>query len=989
MTRRCRRIALYCCHMKPFLCLFLLAAAFSARLCAQERSDGAVGDVQNAVRQYFRNYRLKGYIPADPMRADSCRIADSDRRLTVYANEPFCSQPFTPETVKRIYTDLSRLLPPPYNTWHVAIVSRAGLRIEELIPNTLREDGGDRSRLWGQTGHTGNPWVENVSRPFDITRGLAGRHLMVNASHGRYYSRGEWRWQRPYIFCTTEDLFTQSFVLPYLIPMLENAGAVVATARERDVQTNEAVVDNDAPGRQGTYSEHNQEGFSWQTVADSCGFAPPAGLLADSIEPFRTGTARQIATTTRRGRTAQATWTPRIPRAGRYAVCVSYATRPNSVSDARYTVYHRGGRTQFRVNQQMGGGTWVYLGTFDFGEGEQRDGRVTLSNQSDYRGVVTADGVRFGGGWGQTERGTAGTSGLPRFLEGARYQAQWDGLPDSLYNMDRGTNDYNDDIRARSLLLNTLGGGSPYMPGKSGRNVPLELALALHSDAGTRADNSIYGTLGICTTVDGEGNTSYPAGISRKASSDLAAALLSGVTADVSRTFGLSWTRRELWDRNYGETRSPDVPSAILEMLSHQNFADMMLGHDPLFKFTLSRAVYKAILHFVNFEHGIRNYEVKPLPVRNFAARGVGGNVSLTWADTPDTLCDNAAPTGYVVYTRVGDEGFDNGQLVEGRTELTLPLSEGLQYSFKVTAVNRGGESFPSEVLSVRRGTPGGRHILIVNGFDRLSGPARIETPDSLGFDLTGDLGVPYLYTTAFSGRQTNFNAAAAGRDGRDGLGFSGHELEGKRIGGNTFDYPALHGAAIAAAGDYSFSSCSKAALADGSVSLKDYAAVDYICGLERDAPQNLMPCKTFDAATQRLLTAYLRNGGRLWVSGSYIGSDMRAADERRFIRDVLKYDYAGSARNDSTGTVRGLNMSFSLQRALSPDFYPLQAPDAIVPVGAGAFTAFAYGGGQSAGIAYQGTDYRVIATGFPFECITDKDVRRQAAGAILSFLTE
>ena len=30
-------------------------------------------------------------------------------------------------------------------------------------------------------------------------------------------------------FCTTEDLFTQSFVIPYIIPMLENAGAIVYT----------------------------------------------------------------------------------------------------------------------------------------------------------------------------------------------------------------------------------------------------------------------------------------------------------------------------------------------------------------------------------------------------------------------------------------------------------------------------------------------------------------------------------------------------------------------------------------------------------------------------------------------------------------------------------------------------------------------------------------------------------------------------------------
>ena len=53
------------------------------------------------------------------------------------------------------------------------------------------------------------------------------------------------KWQRPAMFGTTEDLFTQTIVVPYLIPMLEKAGANVFTPRERDWQTNEIIIDND------------------------------------------------------------------------------------------------------------------------------------------------------------------------------------------------------------------------------------------------------------------------------------------------------------------------------------------------------------------------------------------------------------------------------------------------------------------------------------------------------------------------------------------------------------------------------------------------------------------------------------------------------------------------------------------------------------------------------------------------------------------------
>jgi hypothetical protein len=47
-------------------------------------------------------------------------------------------------------------------------------------------------------------------------------------------------------------------------------------------------------------------------------------------------------------------------------VHVSYQQSDENISDVRYTVFHSGGKTEFLVNQKMGGGTWIYLGTFHF-----------------------------------------------------------------------------------------------------------------------------------------------------------------------------------------------------------------------------------------------------------------------------------------------------------------------------------------------------------------------------------------------------------------------------------------------------------------------------------------------------------------------------------------------------------------------------------------------------------------------------------------------
>ena len=71
-------------------------------------------------------------------------------------------------------------------------------------------------------------------------------------------------------------------------------------------------------------------------------------------------------------------------------------------------------------------------------------------------------------------------------------------------------------------------------------------------------------------------------------SRDFADSLLNNTYRDIHFAYR-RWAKRYLWDRNYSETRCPEVPSAILEMLSHQNFNDMKMGQDPNFKFTLAR----------------------------------------------------------------------------------------------------------------------------------------------------------------------------------------------------------------------------------------------------------------------------------------------------------------------------------------------------------------------------------------------------------------
>ena len=948
-------------------------------------------DVEQAVRERLQAF-FQTYIPVNvnigTCRLDSVLIDFHRKTIRIYADNTFSYQPFRPETVNRIYRDIKEILPGPVTYFDITVFTD-GHSINELIPNTYRNGKKDKSRLFTDIHYKDAPWVTRTSRPFEITRGLEGRHIALWQSHGKYYinNKDKWGWQRPRLFCTSEDQFIQSFILPYLIPMLENAGANVFTPRERDTQKQEIIVDND-DNRNTTnslYLEVKSRKAQWEKTALP-GFAQQKRIYTEGENPFHDGTAR-FAQTEKKKNKAFAEWVPDIPETGEYAVYVSYQSLPNSVSDAKYLVFHNGGVTEFKVNQKIGGGTWVYLGTFEFDKGNNDYGMVVLSNESSEHGVVCADAVRFGGGMGNISRGGK-ISGLPRYLEGARYSSQWAGMPYDVYAGRKGENDYTDDINTRSNTINYLSGGSVYNPGQAGLGVPLEMTMALHSDAGCSKDNEIIGSLGIYTTDFNNGKLN--SGMDRYASRDLADILLTQIQKDIRTNYNLPWTRRSMWNRNYSETRLPATPSTIIELLSHQNFADMQLGHNPNFKFTVGRAIYKGILQFINSQHG-KDYVVQPLPVSNFAIHfGKKKNtLELTWKGEDDPLEPTARPREYMVYTRIGYGGFDNGTLVS-KPYYSVKVEPGLVYSFKVTAVNRGGESFPSEILSAYKAKRERERILIINGFDRISGPAVINTPDKAGFDLEQDPGVPYLSNISFCGAQSGFNRSQAGKEGEGSLGHSGRELEGMEIAGNTFDYPFIHGKAIQAAGKYSFVSCSDEAVENGIVTLEDYPIVDYILGLEKEDPIAKAYYKTFSSPMQRLITSYCQSGGNLFVSGAYVGSDMSGTQgNREFTEKVLKYGYQNSLTDKSSGQINGLGRSITIPRLPNENSYAVTAPDCIVPV-APAFPVFTYArGNQSAGIAYKGADYRTFILGFPFESIQSETDRASIMAGILGFFTQ
>lgn len=939
-------------------------------------------NIEKRLKLFFSEYTTSS-INIGKCKLDSFVVDHSNKSLKIYADKRFAFQPFREETVLGIYRSIKQLLPGPSNYYNTTIWVN-GKEISDLIPNYYRSKKLDPYRITQAIDDTSSPWVSNQSNPYHFTRGLQDIHLSLWQSHGKYYAHklNKWMWQRPYLFCTTEDLFTQSFVIPFLIPMLENAGAIVFTPRERDIQQNEVIVDNDIANGS-IFIKDDKRKQRWKDK-NTIGFAQRKQTYESGENPFLAGTSYTVNTKEKKAK-AFAQWVPTIPEDGKYAVYVTYQSYPNSIDDAQYMVFHKGNMTEFRVNQKIGSGTWVYLGTFEFSKGNSIENMVVLTNHSKHKGVVSADAVRFGGGMGNITRGGV-TSGLPRYLEGARYSAQWYGMPTDAYSNSSRANDYADDMNARSNSINYLSGGSKLNPHSQGLNVPIQLNIALHTDAGYDRNDKIIGTLGIHTNSANQ--TFLGSGKDRISSRDLIDIIQTDLKRDIEANFDVQWTRRSIWDSNYSETRLPDVPSVILELLSHQNFADMRLGHDPYFKFTTSRSIYKSVLKYLSSQSK-KDYVVQPLPVSNFSADLRGSKVHLSWSETKDHLEPTAKAREYILYTKKGNSSFDNGTIVSSNS-VSIDLTPGIIYSFKVCALNQGGKSFPSETLTVYKAVNERKKVLIVNGFTRLSTPYIIDNEFEAGFDLTEDPGVPYMYDISLAGYQQNFRRADIKKGEGYGLGYSLNNLEGSVSAGNTFDYPVLHGTAIAALPQVSFASASMLSVQNGKIDLNQYNAVDLIMGLQKQenyTPNNNKYFQFIPEEVQNQLRSYVNKGGNIFISGSYLGSDLNLnARDKSFMNNILKFDYSGSVKNKNITRIIGLNREVSIPRKLNKETYAVTKPEVLLPI-QNSFTTLIYDtSNESAGIAYRGS-YNVFALGFPFESILNPKDRAAIMSSILYFL--
>ncbi|HQN72533.1 MAG TPA: N-acetylmuramoyl-L-alanine amidase, partial [bacterium] len=541
----------------------------------------------------------------------------------------------------------------------------------------------------------------------NIEGGLTGKTIFTSPGHGWVYDtdNGTWNTQRGINLGMREDDSNAEIVSYFLVPYLQNAGALVFSARETDRNESMVIVD-DADGSSFPESGTYEEGGSWTETTSGKGYGRTAFPIEIENNVMENGKYRYATA----GTGAWAKWTPNIPEDGNYHVYVSYKTFTDRAPDAVYTVNHAGGETEVTVSQKHHGSTWVDLGQFYFKKGT--GGSVTLNKSDDAESgtIIIADAVRIGGGNAILKRGTS-TSGKPRWEEAAKVHAQFLGAPSTVYQS--SVNDRSADVTARSR----------WTAWENEAGVDDSIYISWHSNA---FNGSSRGISTYIYSSDEPGST-YVTTEAQAGSVELGELVHNRILNAVKSLFDSSWKQigNGMYSAYFGElnpTYNNEMPACLVELAFHDNELDAAMLKNPKFRNIAARAAYQAIVKYFADRD---DYDPVYLPShpRNLRTEtNDDGSVTLFWdePESDENFYLGHPADGYLVQMSTDGKSFDTGTDVGNVTQFTVEDPQpGQPLYFRIIAYNDGGVSFPSVVAgAVPQKT--GAQILIVDGFERV-----------------------------------------------------------------------------------------------------------------------------------------------------------------------------------------------------------------------------------------------------------------------------
>ena len=154
------------------------------------------------------------------------------------------------------------------------------------------------------------------------------------------------------------------------------------------------VSSRDASGNQATSIDHafqtNPQGVVNDLIVDN-----PEATIVGSWTVGNTAPGRYGADYRYKGPGTGANYVqfgPNILTPGHYAVYEWHSVGSNRTTNGQHRITHKNGTTNVLVNQQLNGGQWNYLGTFEFNTGTNGHVRITDAFNGN---VVIADAIKF------------------------------------------------------------------------------------------------------------------------------------------------------------------------------------------------------------------------------------------------------------------------------------------------------------------------------------------------------------------------------------------------------------------------------------------------------------------------------------------------------------------------------------------------------------------------------------------------------------------
>lgn len=849
------------------------------------------------------------------------RVRTSGRTARIYTCKTLSSLSLSPDELKDLRRRVSRLV---FDTAGGDIqIYTDGYEIGELV--TMRYKSMPRVHVPNAV----QPLVKNTDLPYQAPDGLDGRHIALWGSHGWYYNNqiDRWLWQRARLWTTVEDLYTSSYTMPYLVPMLENAGAVVLQPRERDTQTNMVIIDSTAL--------QEQNGI---TVAETI-----------------------------------------VPAEGEYSVYIWYNRDQQASNRTRLEIEHKDQVTHYQLNMQMGAGTWVYIGKHTFSP--QQTARIRI-----HTGKEHISAVRLGGGIDSLANVPRFAVGASAYLPFAGIP---DTLIDYTQGENTYTNDYacrgrwvNYLLGGSQLAPKQEGFGIPVDMSmafhsdagvRQGDSIVGTLLIYYNKDDDNNHNLPLGDSRLQCRYLGDYVQTQIV--------EDIRALHAPQWTRRALKNAGYAEAR---------QPRVPSFLLELLSH-QNLNDMRLGLDPKVKFTISraIYKGILKYLATSRGEAYVVQPLPVQAVSTSLRTAEGKTrqDSIIVQWHSATDPLEPTAVPQYYIVYTRrtrtTGSQtiagGWDNGTRVQNE-RFALAADKGIRYDFRIVAGNKGGISLPSEIHCAYIAPKQKGTVLIVNNFTRVSAPAFFA--DSLYAGIR-----PQSYAVAdgtdisFIGEQyDHLRSSQWQSDDNCGWGSSYSDHQFTLTAGNTHDYPLKHGRVLTDLG-YSYCSTSAAMLED-SLAIRHYDIVDVIAGKQcttirqsymADTPDTLY--EAFPAPLRSALTDYAQHGGSILLSGMYIGSEAAALNDTVFTHQILRYSYRGDhATRNGTIMLNRAAWPMQIVRLImqpNPDIICCENAQGIMPergaVALGTYTD----SGMTAGTAFS-NGYRIITLPFIMESVED-----------------